>query len=220
MSERLSLVTFLAVLLVACGSPARKARVGLDSPDISVRIAAAKAVSQAGDEKAVPKLICLLKDEDADMRRAAASALGKIGSADAAEPLAEMYKKEEYHDVARAAARALVKIGEPSVEPFIGLLRSVKADVRAGAAWGLGRLESRKAVEPLIRLLDDRDEDVRIAAIYALRRIGNKRGMDAIAREVQNQDENVESAAEKALSGRGYESQLNKARRIIRRFPR
>ena len=217
---KLKLSLTILLLVLACGSKLPGLRQQLDSPDADMRIAAAKALAEAKDTAAVMKLCEHLADSVPDVRKECARALGKIGDARAAQPLAAFYGKETIEDVADAGARALVHLGQAAVKPLIGLLGSIRPSVRAGAARGLGRLAARDAVDPLIWLLDDRDESVRIAAVFALRQIGDARGLDAIARKVQDTDEDVESAAEKALSGEGYQEGLDRAKRIIRRTHR
>ncbi len=211
-------IAFASVLLFACGSRSAKLRAQLADPDPDVRITAAKALGEARDTAAVMKLVEMLKDSIPDVRKEAARALGRIGDRRAARPLADFYEQERIEDVADAGARALLSLGHAAVDEFIRLTRSFRPGIRAGAARGLGRLGSRAGVDPLIRLLDDREEDVRIAAIHGLRQIGDARGLDAIARKVADEDEDVESAAERALSGQGYEEELNRTRRIVRRF--
>jgi HEAT repeat protein len=211
------LVPAAALTLFSCGGKLPTVRAQLDSPDASVRITAAKALGEARDPAAVMKLAERLADSVPDVRKECAKALGKIRDARAAEPLAAFYGREKIEDVADAGARALIQLGPAAVKPFIGLLRSVRTSVRAGAARGLGKLGAREAVDPLIRLLDDQNEDVRIAAVFALRQIGDSRGIEAMARKVQDKDEDVESAAEKSLGGEGYQPELNRAKRIIRR---
>jgi len=211
------LVPVAALTLLSCGGKLPTVRAQLDSPDAGVRIAAAKALGEARDPAAVMRLAEHLADSVPDVRKECAKALGKIGDARAAEPLAAFYDREKIEDVADAGARALVQLGDPAIQPFIGLTRSIRPSVRAGAARGLGKLGAREAVDPLIRLLDDQNGDVRIAAVFALRQIGDSRGIEAIAGKVQDNDADVESAAEKSLSGEGYQPELNRAKRIIRR---
>ncbi len=213
------LAPLLVLLLVAaCGSKLPKLRAQLDSPDPDLRIAAAKALAEAKDTAAVGKLCELLGDSVPDVRKECARALGKIGDARAAVPLAEFYGRETIEDVADAGARALIHLGPAAVRPFIGLTRSIRWSVRAGAARGLGQLRAHEALDVLIRLLGDREEDVRFAAVFALRQLGDARGLDAIARTVQDPDADVERAAEGALSGEGYQEDLNRAKGIIRRL--
>ncbi len=215
---RPALLSALVMFLAACGNRNAKLRAQLADPDPKLRIAAARALGEAKDTAAVVGLTGMLTDSIPDVRKEAARALGRIGDGRAARPLADFYEQERIEDVADAGARALLNLGQAAVPEFVRLTGSFRASVRAGAARGLGRLGSRAGVEPLIRLLDDRDEDVRIAAIHGLRQIGDARGLDAIARKVADEDEDVESAAEQALGGKGYEEELNRARRIVRRF--
>jgi HEAT repeat protein len=207
------------LLLAGCGSKLPKLRKQLSDPDPNVRIAAIQALAGAKDTVAVPRIAELLQDSVPEVRKEAATGLGKIGDRRAAQPLADFYDKERVEDVQNAGIRALVHLGSYSVQPLIGLLRSIRPGVRVGAARALGRLQARAAVDPLIGLLRDRDQNVKTAAIFALRQIGAERGLDAIASQVQDTSPAVEGAAERALSGQGYQEQLNKAKRRIRALP-
>lgn len=191
----------------------------MNDPDADVKIAAIKALAEAKDTVAVPRIMELLQDTVPDVRLEAATGLGKIGDMRAAQPLADFYDKEKIEDVQDAGIRALIHLGGYSIQPLIGLLRSIRPAVRAGAARALGKLQARDAVNPLIWLLRDRDTDVKQAAIYALRQIGDGRGLDAIASLIQDADPDVEGAAERALSGEGYQEEFERAKRKIRQLP-
>ena len=184
-----------------------------------MRIAAIQALAEVKDTASVLPIAGLLKDAVPDVRREAAHGLGLIGDARACQPLADFYDREQAEDVQNAGIRALIQLDTYSTQPLIGLLRSIRPVVRAGAARALGRLHAPDAVEPLIWLLRDRDTDVQVAAIFALRQIGDKRGLDAIATSVQAANPDIEGAAERALSGEGYMEQLNKAKRALRHLP-
>jgi HEAT repeat protein len=209
----------VTVLLVSCASKLPKLREQLADPDPDVKIAAIKALAEAKDTVSVPTIIELLLDTVPDVRKQAAIGLGKIGDERACQPLADFYNRERIEDVQDAGVRALLRLSNYAVRPLIGLLRSIRPVVRAGAARALGKLRARDAVEPLIWLLRDREPDVRLASILALRQIGDERGLDAIASSAQDADPEVEAAAERALSGEGYEEQLNRAKRAARRLP-
>jgi HEAT repeat protein len=58
-------------------------------------------------DDALDKLIENLEDEDADVRRAAAQALGKIGDVRAVEPLITALENEYVRDAAKEALRKL-----------------------------------------------------------------------------------------------------------------
>jgi len=74
-----------------------------------VRQAAAEALGELGDARAVGPLIVALQDGDVEVRRAAAWALGEIGDARAVDPLIAALRDEDV-EVCRAAARALGEI--------------------------------------------------------------------------------------------------------------
>jgi HEAT repeat protein len=213
------LVVSSILLLSACASKLPKLRGQLKDPDPDVKIAAIQALAEAKDTVSVPRIVELLQDTVPDVRKEAATGLGMIGDERACQPLADFYDKEKIEDVQDAGIRALLNLASFSVKPLIGLLRSIRPTVRAGAARALGKLHARDAVDPLIWLLHDRDPDVRLAAVFSLRQIGDKRAMEAIASAVQDTDPDVESAAEKALSGEGYQEQLNRAKRVARQLP-
>ena len=126
---------------------------------------------------AVKPLIAALKDENSDVRKAAAEALGKIGDARAVEPLIAALK-DRYSDVRQAASEALGKIGAPAVEPLIAALKD--KDVRASATEALVKIGA-PAVEPLIAALKDENKNVRQAAAAMLVRLGWQPGRDEAA---------------------------------------
>ncbi len=207
----------LMVLLLACGSSVRQARRDLDSPNPSVRIAALRILAKVGDTQCVPDVVVLLGDAGPDVRKQAARTLGRIGDKRAISPLADLYETEPDDDGAVAVVRALVRIGRASVEALIELAGSRRPSIRAGAILALGKLRVSTAVDVVIWRLKDADPGVRIAAIHALRAIGDACGMEAIAAAAEDGDEDVERAAERALGGRGYQDQLDRARRTARR---
>lgn len=206
--------------MLACGGRSLQGyRKALKSPSPERRIAALKALAEARDREAVPAIIVLLSDEDDSVRKHAARALGRIGDLSGAEPLAQALANEEHPDVLQAVERSLVRIGRASVSPLMELVDSPRVEVRVGAIRALGRLGAAKAVDVLVWGLSDRDPDVRAAAVAALRRIGDPRAMNAIAERVGDTNHEVEREAEDALGGSGYQDDLDRAKRLIRRAP-
>jgi HEAT repeat protein len=189
----------------------------------AVRRAAARALGQVGDPRAVEPLIATLEHwGDADVRKAAAEALVKIG-APAVEPLIAALK-DEVEWVRKAAAWALVKIGAPAVEPLIAALKDGDKGVRRAAAEVLDELKwqpgcdeagayywttkrqwnecvkiGAPAVEPLSAALKDWDADVRRAAAWALGQIGDARAVEPLSVALRDADKNVREAAVGAL---------------------
>ena len=111
----------------------------LGDEDSDVRRAAAVALREIGDARAVEPLIRALGDKHSDVRWAAAVALREIGDARAVEPLIRALRDED-SGVRRAAAVALRKISEaqpipgpppPPPQIFLCYAREDKEKVRA-----------------------------------------------------------------------------------------
>jgi HEAT repeat protein len=147
---------------------------------------------------AVEPLSAALKDEEWDVRQAAARALGKIKDPRAVKPLIAALKDEKW-DVRQAAAEALGEIGAPAVEPLIATLKDKDSDVRQAAAEALGKIGDAHAVEPLIAALKDKDSDVRQAAAYALGEIQARRAVEPLFGALKDELWCVRQAAAEAL---------------------
>ncbi len=88
----------------------------------------------------VDPLIDALKNKEADVRRLASSALGKIGDKRAFPPLSELLKDGEA-SVRLAVVDALGKLGDQqAILPLIGVLKDQDSRVRKSAAEALDRL--------------------------------------------------------------------------------
>jgi len=111
----------------------------LVSPKISedwrrARRAAATALGELGDARAVQPLIEALKDGDNSIATIAAKALGEIGSGEAVEPLI-FALKDKRHTVRAQAATALGHLRDVrAVEPLIMALQDKEHQVRCEAA--------------------------------------------------------------------------------------
>ena len=94
-------------------------------------------------------LIRLLSDPEARTRRRASLALGRVGLADAVEPLAMLLTDAEF-EVRQMAAFALGLIGDPAARPALTLaLKDADPTVQGRAAEALG-LIGDKADAPLV----------------------------------------------------------------------
>jgi HEAT repeat protein len=137
---------------------------------------------------AVEPLIGVLRDEGWTVRKAAASALGKIGDKRAVEALIAALRDGD-SDVREAAASALEKINpnwhtteeaKKQVPEFIAALRDKDWRVRRAAASALEKInpnwhtteEAKKQVPEFIAALRDKDWDVREAAAKVLDKLG------------------------------------------------
>jgi ATP-dependent DNA helicase RecQ len=82
-------------------------------------------LGEMGSPSGVPELIVALEDLNGNVRRLAASALGKIGDARAVLPLLALLAQEEKPQVRQYAVKALGKIRDPRARP---VLQRIAAD--------------------------------------------------------------------------------------------
>lgn len=174
--------------------------------DDNIRQAAAQALGEIGDRRAVEPLITVLNDTDWEkrvenlpVRCAAATALGQIGDPGAIESLSEALCDSEY-EVRDPAADALIAIGGPAtVEAVISVLKShrlVNKDnlIRVLCATGKSSLDSITA------LLDEgNDTDSRHIAAYVLGEIGDPRAVDPLIKTLKDKTEHVRTRAAHSL---------------------
>ena len=101
-------------------------------------------LGERGCPSAVPELITALGDPNGNVRRLAASALGKIGDARAVRPLLALLAHEEKPQVRQYAVKALGEIGDPRARL---VLQQIAAD-------GSERKYTRKAARNVLYRLD------------------------------------------------------------------
>jgi len=112
------------------------------------RASAAEALGYLGDKRAVPPLIEMLRDADADIRARAAGALGRLGDRTALEPLLSVLK-DKVSVVQLNAISSLGKLGDPrAAEPL--------CEVLFHDCWGRDHSVLVEAAEVLCRLLGPR----------------------------------------------------------------
>ncbi len=176
---------------------------GIDERKIP-QVSAIEFFGEAKSDKAVEPLIDSLKDENNDIQRLAAEALGKIGSKKAVEVL------KNYHSAIHKGF-LFAHIGknkidsEKAVEPLIQALKDADSFVRWNAADALGKIGSEKAVEPLIQALKDVDSSVRWNAADALGKIGSERVVEPLIQALKDVDSSVRWNAADALGKIGSE---------------
>ena len=147
----------------------------LKDSSLLVRCAAAEALGEIPDKRAVEPLSDLLNDEEgigeaaaaALDRLAAARALGKIGDARAFAPLLAAFKKTGSWDFLEPMGHVLDR---DAVDVLIGELGE---EAGAGIACVLGDSGDTRAVRPLIELLDEWDDPKAREAAEALGKLGD-----------------------------------------------
>ena len=161
----------------------------------------------------VASLINQLRNESADVRRAAARALGQMGSAakDAVPHLVELLKDTHAY-VRRDATRSLGwmhSAAKDAVPHLVELLEDPDPGVRKAAADALGQIGSvaKDAVPKLLELLKDPGGGVRWAAADALGQMGSaaKDAVPHLVELLKDPDEDVRMAAARALGQIGAE---------------
>jgi FOG: HEAT repeat len=186
----------------------------------SVRQAAAAALGQIGDARAVEPLIATLKDPDCthlgdtiNVRLAAVAALGQIGDTRAVEPL--IATLQDWGMVVQQTAAARL-FGDPRVaNPLIATLEDAWRGVRQAAAAALGQIGDARAVEPLIATLQDTDWirvgatiNVRQAAAAALGQIGDARAVEPLIAALKDEETSVRQSATEALGRLGWQPDM------------
>lgn len=170
--------------------------------------AVAQTAEKKADEAEIQRLIQELGDEDWEVRRDAAKALGKIGDARAVEPLIQVLRKEaqafkslrykgyERWKMLRNARRYGGGEGA-ATEPLIEAQVDYQVDyidVCEAVAEALVKL-GKPAVEPLIKVLGYKDQYVRRAAVEVLGEIRDARAVKPLIKVLLENWEMREAAA-------------------------
>jgi HEAT repeat protein len=165
--------------------------------DVATRQAAAEALGQIGDHRAIEPLRAALDVPDewlrakdntvflaaARARTAALSALTQIDPSRAVEFLSAALEDRQ---LSLTAVHALAELDDPrAVEPLAVALEMTSVTMRRAASRGLGQIGARlddaalcaPAIQPLIAALDDSDPTVQRAAAEALGQIGDPRAI-------------------------------------------
>ncbi len=153
---------------------------GLADPDASVRQVAAWVLRRFSHPSVRPALEHALQDPDQMTRTSVVRALGKLGDKQAVAPLqAVLGNHAELPQIRRAAAQSLGTLGDPqAVDILLPYLRDPLVELRSGAAWGLRKLQDRRALPALVERMEDPAEDptVRNLARSAVQQIDHAHG--------------------------------------------
>ncbi len=158
-----------------------------------------KSTSNA-DTTVVNALIGRLKDDDADVRVAAAQSLGKLEDPRAVPGLIGALRDPEAK-VRAAAAESLGQFDDPrAITGLTALLADTNVEVRKHALDALSEFEDGVPVPALTRLLDDRDADIRHSAAHALGHAKDRSAGVALAKLIRDPSSDVRQAAIQAIA--------------------
>jgi HEAT repeat protein/small nuclear ribonucleoprotein (snRNP)-like protein len=177
--------------------------VWIDSSNVSQLLSpgdeAARALSRMGDA-GFNALRTLLRDTSTLVRRRAAFGLGELSTDPAWAALSEMLKDPD------RGVRAVAVTGLRSTkfsDLIISMLKDEDAEVRADAAFMLGRMREHKAIRNLKTLLYDKRSFVRAQAADALCSIGGSEASQQLISASQDANLNVRENAAIALGEMG-----------------
>lgn len=175
----------------------------------SVRAAAADALADCADARAVEPLIRALKDDDPAVREAAVRALGavaaRVGAVRALPALADAMKDADW-GTRQSASEMVIKLDAPNSPRAEAARLLLTADlmnddpeIRLGAAYSLKEVGDARAADALTRLLYHWNGSISTAAALALGELGDERAIPALRNALSNADPQVRHAAQQAL---------------------
>ena len=167
---------------------------------------AARAMGSVPPDVAKPRLMGLLKHENARMRAAAVDGLAAHKSGDVTRALAGVLSDDREEEVKVAAARALVESGDRGAaqQGIEFLLKSGDADRKVAILSKVKGSALEGLAEALLPLLADSQAKVRAAALGALAGQRDEKILAAFAERLdKDTDESVRDAAARALLASG-----------------
>lgn len=193
------------LMLVALETPATIPALtsALNDTSERVRALAITGLARLGDSSLVSIIAArLAQDKKPFVRKSAAYALGKLGSAEGTAALVAALKDKDI-EVRCAAAVALGEYSDASaIAPLTVALQDKSEFVRAQSARALGAngRAAAAAVPSLVRLLaSDKDQNVRRHAATALGQIGERSALPALERAARDHDPYLSQAADEAI---------------------
>ena len=147
-----------------------------------------EAFGDVGNSAAVPVLVKLLQSPRSLLRRAAARALGRLGSPEAIEPLIAAASEAGDPDLRRASVQALRILGATEAGPVIcDALFDPHPSVRTAAAEAVSELGLRSAAPFLREALAYYDDEATSELVYALGCVGEPEDLSLILERANRQ---------------------------------
>ena len=144
---------------------------------------------------AVPLLVEQLRANDADTRRAAVLALGRIGDRRAVEPLIALLDERDSH-LSASVASALARLGDPrAFEPLLTLLGHESVAVRQAVVGALNSIGHPNMASRICEMLEHPDPLLRESAVKIAGYFGYPECVNALLAICSDPDESVRAIA-------------------------
>ncbi|MFO8101204.1 MAG: HEAT repeat domain-containing protein, partial [Dehalococcoidia bacterium] len=165
-----------------------------------VREAALRALKRICKRVSEDSVLGNLEDEDFEVRYHVISALGRMGSKKAVEPLLITATEDECGCVRSEAICALGRIGDPqAVEPLINLLEDSDPSLQGLIAEALGNIRDARALEPLIGIFKYEKRGPYAEVAEALGKLGGERSLEVLLEALNHDDWHMREAAAMGL---------------------
>ncbi len=148
------------------------------------------------DTAIVRAVMARLRDENADVRRAAADALGRMKHPMAIDALVITLDDLEL-EVRKAALNALGNFEHSRVPapPIRRMLEAEDTEIRSQSVRMLAEMRDRASIPAITRLLQDADDEVRHSALHALEELQAPIADEVIVRALADRSDDVREAA-------------------------
>jgi HEAT repeat protein len=176
--------------------------------------AAAVALGNLHDPRAIPALLSMLLKSERHGGYEVAHALGQMGEP-VLQHLLDILQTTQDHKMRRAAAFALACMGTPAVESLIKLLDADQVQVRWSAITALGEIKDSRAVEPLLAMLSRSDWQTQLYIIKALGDTGDDRVVEPLIAKLRDPDQYIVEKTIRAISELGDNRALPELKRIL-----
>ncbi len=151
--------------LIGTGSAKEGVRMGLNDPDLQVRVAAARSVGLAKDLKSLPKLMALVEKNEPAVRRQAATALGQIGDAQAIPGLIAATATTSDPFIRHSVIYSLISLNRP--ELVVKALAHTSPKVQEAALIALDQMKGKPLRSgQVIGFLSNKNPDLQRTALW------------------------------------------------------
>jgi beta-lactamase regulating signal transducer with metallopeptidase domain len=191
---RVGMIAAVALVLMTAFAPGVSRAPMLAPGAASDAVEEEARVAQGTDTGVVRAVIDRLKDDDVEVRRAAARALGRLRAPAAITPLVAALEDED-NGVREAALHALGNFerGVPAA-PIRRMLGNEDPEMRYQAVSILASLRDRPSIPAITAMVNDPNEEVRYGAISALEEMDAPIADDLVARILQDRSAELRQA--------------------------